>query len=63
MRRSVRYLAVPVLVAIVVACMSPVGVHAWGVQGHRLVALLATLINQSLSRRLQIFRSPRMCRR
>ena len=42
MRRAGRYIAAPVLAGILVASMSTVRVRAWGPQGHRLVALLAT---------------------
>ena len=43
MRRSARRaLAAPVLAGLVLACVNITGVHAWGAQGHRLVALLAT---------------------
>lgn len=42
MRSARRALAAPVLAGLVLACVNITGVHAWGAQGHRLVALLAT---------------------
>jgi hypothetical protein len=42
MRMVGRHIAAAVLTGLVVASLSSVGVSAWGPQGHRLVALLAT---------------------
>ena len=42
MRRVGRSLKAPVLAGLLVAGTTTAGVHAWGAQGHRLVALLAT---------------------
>jgi hypothetical protein len=42
MRRAGRSLAAPVLAGLLIAGMSTIGIHAWGAQGHRLVALVAT---------------------
>ena len=42
MRMSGRYITAPVLTGMILAGVSTVGVSAWGPQGHRLVALIAT---------------------
>jgi hypothetical protein len=41
MRSACRALAAPVLAGFLLASVNTTGVHAWGAQGHRLVALLA----------------------
>jgi nuclease S1 len=42
MRSACRALAAPVVAGLLLASVTTTGVHAWGAQGHRLVALLAT---------------------
>src|SRR5262249_60050325 len=42
MRSACRALAAPVLAGLLLASVTTTAVHAWGAQGHRLVALVAT---------------------
>ncbi|HEX7798080.1 MAG TPA: S1/P1 nuclease [Vicinamibacterales bacterium] len=42
MRSARRAVAAPLLAGLLLVCVNTTGVHAWGAQGHRLVALLAT---------------------